>query len=280
MERTRGIAEAVNALRRGELVVLPTDTVYGLAGDAFTPAAITALNAAKGRGAQLPAPVLVGSRRAAQALVEDLGTYGADLIDEFWPGAVTLVCRANPNLVWDLGEAKGTVALRMPLHEIALEVLKETGPLAVTGAYPSGGAPAMTVDEAEDYFGDQVAVYLDGGRSHSAAGSSIVDLTGALPKLLRAGTVAEEKIRSVTGVLLKDEPEEDLPAEPEAEEPKPAYEELGIAADPEPEEPVTEEAKPAGAEQAEPAGAEQEAKPAEATEEAAREAKRGEGTEA
>src|SRR5256885_1069107 len=114
MERTRGIAEAVNAARRGDLIVLPTDTVYGLGADAFTPSAVSALLDAKGRGKDMPAPVLVGSRRAAQALLEDLGTYGQDLIDEFWPGALTLVCRVNPNLTWDLGETKGTVAVRMP----------------------------------------------------------------------------------------------------------------------------------------------------------------------
>ena len=243
MERTRGIAEAVSALRRGELVVLPTDTVYGLAGDAFTPSAIAALNTAKGRGRDLPAPVLVGSRRAAQALIEDLGTYGQDLIDEFWPGAVTLVCQANPNLVWDLGEAKGTVALRMPLHEVALELLKESGPLAVTGAYPAEGRPARSVDEAEQYFGDQVSVYLDGGPSGFADGSTIIDLTGALPKLLRLGAISEEKIRSVTGVLLKDEPDEpadDKPVEDQLVEDQPA--------ETEPAETEPAEAKPAEAE--------------------------------
>ncbi|XVQ12411.1 L-threonylcarbamoyladenylate synthase [Spirillospora sp. CA-255316] len=210
MERTRGIAEAVSAARRGELIVLPTDTVYGVGADAFTPPAVTALLDAKGRGREMPPPVLVGSVRAATALVEDLGTYGQDLIDEFWPGALTLVCRANQNLLWDLGETKGTVAVRMPMHELAVELLKETGPLAVSSANLSGQPPARTQAEAEKMLGEAVSVYLDGGPTGHAEPSTIVDLTGSIPRLLRAGAVSEEKIRSVVGVLLTDEPEDEV----------------------------------------------------------------------
>ncbi|MGH3377250.1 MAG: L-threonylcarbamoyladenylate synthase [Actinoallomurus sp.] len=208
MERTRGIAEAVSAVRRGELIVLPTDTVYGVGADAFTPAAGSALLDAKGRGRDMPAPVLVGTVRAAQALVEDFGTYGQDLVDEFWPGALTLVCRANSTLAWDLGDAKGTVAIRMPLHQLTLELLKETGPLAVSSANRSGAAPARTAADAETQLGESVEVYLDGGLSGDAEPSSIVDLTGAVPRLLRAGAIAEERLREVCGVLLSgdDEP--------------------------------------------------------------------------
>lgn len=207
LERTKGIADAVSVVRRGELVVLPTDTVYGIGADAFTPSAVTGLLDAKGRGRDMPAPVLVGSVRAAQALVDDLGTYGQDLIDEFWPGALTIVCRANTTLAWDLGETKGTVAIRMPLHQLTLELLKETGPMAVSSANRSGAAPARTAEEAETQLGDSVAVYLDGGPSGDAMPSSIVDLTGAVPRLLRAGAISEERLREVCGVLLSDEDE-------------------------------------------------------------------------
>ncbi|MEU8119550.1 L-threonylcarbamoyladenylate synthase [Spirillospora sp. NPDC049024] len=224
MERTRGIAEAFSAVRRGELIVMPTDTVYGVGVDAFMPPAVTALLDAKGRGREMPPPVLVGSVRAATALVEDLGTYGQDLIDEFWPGALTLVCRANPSLMWDLGETKGTVAIRMPMHELAVELLKETGPLAVSSANLSGRPAARTVDEAEKMLGDSVAVYLDGGQSGHADPSTIIDLTGPVPRLLRAGAVPEDKIRAVVGVLLTEEDEPDEPAEvpSAAEETKPS----------------------------------------------------------
>jgi tRNA threonylcarbamoyl adenosine modification protein (Sua5/YciO/YrdC/YwlC family) len=230
MERTRGIAEAVSAARRGELIVLPTDTVYGVGADAFTPPAVSALLDAKGRGREMPPPVLVGSVRAATALVEDLGTYGQDLIDEFWPGALTLVCRANQNLLWDLGETKGTVAVRMPMHELAVELLKETGPLAVSSANLTGQPAARTLAEAEKMLGEAVSVYLDGGPTGHAEPSTIIDLTGPIPRLLRAGAVSEEKIRSVVGVLLTDEPAEPAEAagEPAGE---PAEEPFGKGAD-------------------------------------------------
>jgi tRNA threonylcarbamoyl adenosine modification protein (Sua5/YciO/YrdC/YwlC family) len=273
MERTRGIAEAVSAVRRGELIVLPTDTVYGVGADAFVAPAVAALLEAKGRGREMPPPVLVGSVRAATALVEDLGTYGQDLIDEFWPGALTLVCRANPNLIWDLGETKGTVAVRMPMHELAVEVLKETGPLAVSSANLSGQPPARSAEEAEKMLGDSVSVYLDGGVSGHADPSTILDLTGPVPRVLREGAIPLDKLRSVVGVLLtdEDEPAEPAsapapskpsltkdapaeaqeepaeapaaPAEPAADLPEPAAESAEPA---EPAEPAAEPAEPAG----------------------------------
>jgi L-threonylcarbamoyladenylate synthase len=204
VERVKGIADALSTVRRGELVVLPTDTVYGIGADAFTPSAVNALLDAKGRGGDMPAPVLVGSVRAAQALIEELGSYGQDLVDEFWPGALTLVCRSNPNLSWDLGDAKGTVAIRMPLHQVTLELLKETGPMAVSSANRSGIAPARTAEDAESQLGESVAVYLEDGPSADTLPSSIVDLTGAVPRLLRAGALPEDRIREVVGVLLSE----------------------------------------------------------------------------
>lgn len=205
LERVRGIADAASCLRRGEVVVLPTDTVYGIAADAFTPSAVQKLLSTKRRGREMPPPVLVGSVRAATALIEDLGPYGQDLIDEFWPGALTIICQANPNLSWNLGETRGTVAVRMPLHELALELLKETGPLAVSSANLSGAPAARTAAEAEEMLGESVAVYLDGGPAGDGKASSIVDLTGSLPKLMRRGAIREDKIRAVCGVLLRDE---------------------------------------------------------------------------
>nr|BFE87135.1 hypothetical protein GCM10020093_097360 [Planobispora longispora] len=140
-QRAAGLTDAASAVRQGELVVLPTDTVYGIGGDAFTQSAVVRLLEAKGRGRDMPVPVLVGTVRAANALVENLGPYGQDLIDAFWPGPLTLICRANRSLSWDLGDTKGTVALRMPLHAVALDLLKETGPMAVSSANRSGSLP-------------------------------------------------------------------------------------------------------------------------------------------
>ncbi len=149
-QRAAGITEATAALRKGELAVMPTDTVYGIAADAFSPEAVTALLAAKGRGRQMPPPVLVGSRRAALALVEDVNASGNDLIDEFWPGGLTMVFRSARSLVWDLGDTKGTVAVRMPLQPVALDLLRETGPLAVSSANLTGSPAATTAADARN----------------------------------------------------------------------------------------------------------------------------------
>ena len=208
-QRVTGLAEAAASLRKGDLAVIPTDTVYGLAADAFSPPAVTGLLAAKGRDRQMPPPVLVGTVRAATALVEDLNAFGKDLIDEFWPGGLTLVMRANRNLIWDLGDTKGTVAVRMPLHELALELLKQTGPLAVSSANRSGAPPATTAADAEAQLGEAVAVYLDGGPCSGDIPSTIVDLTGAVPKLLRRGVISIARLREVVTLAVDDEWMED-----------------------------------------------------------------------
>ncbi|MBB3727912.1 L-threonylcarbamoyladenylate synthase [Nonomuraea dietziae] len=203
-QKAAGLIDAASAVRKGELVVLPTDTVYGIGADAFTPSAVTALLDAKGRGRDMPPPVLVGTVRAANALVEDLGAYGQDLIDAFWPGPLTIVCKANRSLSWDLGDTKGTVALRMPLHPVALDLLKETGPMAVSSANRSGAPAATTAQNAEEQLGDSIAVYLDGGPCADDTPSSILDLTAAVPRLLRKGAISVEKLRGVVGYVATD----------------------------------------------------------------------------
>ncbi|QBI52853.1 L-threonylcarbamoyladenylate synthase [Streptomonospora litoralis] len=200
--RSDGIADAASTVRRGELVVLPTDTVYGIGADAFSPGAVSALLDAKGRGRDMPPPVLVGSMRAAQALIEDLGNYGQDLIEEFWPGPLTIVCAAAPSLSWDLGDTKGTVAVRMPMDPVALELLKEVGPMAVSSANLSGHPAATTADEAQKQLEDSVAVYLDGGPRDDDTPSTIVDLTYAVPRVLRDGAVSVQRLRAVCGTVI------------------------------------------------------------------------------
>jgi L-threonylcarbamoyladenylate synthase len=205
VQRSAGLEETIAALRKGELAVLPTDTVYGLAADAFTPVAVAALLAARARNRGTPPAVLVGTARAAAALVDDLGAFGQDLIDEFWPGALTLVFRASPTLLWDLGDTKGTVALRMPLHSVALDVLKQTGPLAVSNASRHGHSAAITVDEAEQQFGEAVSVYLDCGPCTESIPSTILDLTGVIPKVLREGAISVDRLRAVASVIADNE---------------------------------------------------------------------------
>ncbi|MBB6120454.1 L-threonylcarbamoyladenylate synthase [Nocardiopsis algeriensis] len=201
--RKDGIADAASAVRRGELVVLPTDTVYGIGTDAFNPRAVAGLLTTKGRGREMPPPVLVGSMRAATALIDDLGSHGRDLMEEFWPGPLTVVCAATPSLSWDLGDTKGTVAVRMPMDPVALELLKETGPMAVSSANKSGRPAATRVDEAVEQLGEEdVAVYLDGGATESSVPSTIVDLTYAVPRVLRAGAISVEQLRAVCGTVI------------------------------------------------------------------------------
>ena len=198
--RSRGIASAVTALKDGRLVVLPTDTVYGIGADAFNRAAVSALLSAKGRGRDMPVGVLVGSWHTIEGLVYTMPDGARDLIRAFWPGALSLVVPQAPSLQWDLGDAHGTVMLRMPLHPVAIELLRETGPMAVSSANVSGRPPAVNATEARDQLGDLVDVYLDAGVAPQQAASTIVDLTGTGPRILREGPVGAERIADVLGV--------------------------------------------------------------------------------
>ena len=196
-ERAEGLDAAVDSIRRGELVVLPTDTVYGIGADAFQPDAIDALLATKGRGRDMPVPVLVGSWTGLDGLTLLVQPTVRELVEAFWPGGLTLVVEHAPSLAWDLGDARGTVAVRMPLHPVALELLARTGPLGVSSANRTGQPPPVTAEDARDQLGYPVAVYLDGGPSGDPVPSTIVDVTGEVPRVLRAGAVSLDQLREV-----------------------------------------------------------------------------------
>ncbi|MEV0561980.1 L-threonylcarbamoyladenylate synthase [Dactylosporangium sp. NPDC049742] len=199
-ERDRGIAAAIEAVGRGDLVVMPTDTVYGIGADAFKSWSVTALNNAKGSSA--PVPVLVGSRHTLDGLVFGLPQAARDLVDAFWPGALTIVVEHAPSLQWDLGGGDGTVAVRMPLHPIALEVLRETGPMAVSSANKQGQPAAETAAEARDQLGYSVSVYLEGGPCPEPVASTIISVTNSEHRVLRAGAIPIEKLREVVPTLI------------------------------------------------------------------------------
>ncbi|GGK55895.1 L-threonylcarbamoyladenylate synthase [Nocardia camponoti] len=198
--RAAGITAATSALKSGRLVVMPTDTLYGIAADAFDSAAVADLLAAKRRGRDMPVPVLVGSWHTIDGLVFSVRPQARELIRAFWPGALSLVVQAAPSLAWDLGDTRGTVMLRMPLHPVALELLREVGPLAVSSANVSGQPPASTVEQARDQLGSLASVYLDGGPAEHATASTIVDLTADQPRILREGAVSAEEIAEVLGM--------------------------------------------------------------------------------
>jgi len=198
--RAEAVAEAAAAVRSGRLVVMPTDTVYGIGADAFDSQAVAGLLAAKGRGRDMPVGVLVGSWQTIEGLVYAVPDSARELIRAFWPGALSLVVRQAPSLQWDLGDARGTVMLRMPLHPVAIELLRQTGPMAVSSANVSGQPPATTAAEAQRQLGDLAEVYLDGGPSPEQAASTIVDLTVEPARILRQGPVSAQAIAAVLGV--------------------------------------------------------------------------------
>lgn len=216
-ELLTGMRLAKVALGRTELVVLPTDTVYGIAANAFSPEAVQGLLDAKGRGRQSPPPVLVTGLNQARALVDSIPDAAIKLAETFWPGALTMIFKAQPSIDWDLGETRGTVALRVPDHKIALALIEETGPLAVSSANLTGQPAAITCQQAFDYLQESVAVYLDSGSSPKGEASTILDMTNLVDsydsdgnltttgsvKVIRRGALSEAKIRSVIGDLLE-----------------------------------------------------------------------------
>ena len=202
-----GMRAARRAIAQGELVVLPTDTVYGLAADAFSPAAVERLLEAKGRTRSSPPPVLIGSMDALGALAESVPDVVGALGKKFWPGGLTIILDAQPSLAWDLGDTLGTVAVRIPQHPLALELLAETGPLAVSSANLTGKAPANTAAEAKDQLGGRVSVYLEAGPVRGIA-STIIDATGLTRgtggvRIVRSGVVTVAALRKVLGDSLE-----------------------------------------------------------------------------
>lgn len=201
VQRTEGFAEAKSALSRSGLVVFPTDTVYGVAADAFDPAAVRRLLRAKGRGRVKPVPVLISSPDTLRALATNLSSDLRALADAFWPGGLTLICRQQPSLRWDLGDARSTVALRVPDHEEALTLLRDNGPLAVSSANVTGQSPATTVADASAMLGEAVDIYLDAGPTPGQLASTIVDATGDVLVVVREGVVSIAQMREVVPAI-------------------------------------------------------------------------------
>jgi len=197
MERKDGITAAIAAAKRGDLVVLPTDTVYGLGTDAFSQNGPQKLLAAKGRDRNMPIPVLVGHVKALDGLAQRVDAVTKALAEAFWPGALTIVVKAQPTLRWDLGETNQTVALRMPLNPIAIELLNAVGPMAVSSANKTGQPAATNVEEAITQLGEKVTIYLDGGQTPGNVASTIVDVSSGEIKLLRQGAIPLEEIRLI-----------------------------------------------------------------------------------
>lgn len=223
-DRESAVEAAALALQRGGLAVVPTDTVYGIAADAFDPAAVRALLAAKGRGREMPPPVLVSAATTLDALAVRVPGYARALVEEFWPGPLTLVCHQQTSLQWDLGETRGTVAVRMPDHELTREILERTGPLAVSSANKTGMPAATDADQAEEMLGEDVDVIVDDGESPGGEASTIVDVTGSQGRVLRLGALSLERLNAVleplgATLVLEGEDPGPEPEEPGTSEP-------------------------------------------------------------
>ena len=196
-EREAGLSAAVDAVQAGQCIVLPTDTVYGIGADAFNNDAVAKLLATKRRGPDMPVPVLVGSWTTIQGLVREFSDTAKILVEAFWPGGLSIVVPEAPSLPWNLGDTRGTVLLRMPNQPLALELLQRTGPMAVSSANISGNPPALNAANAKQQFGDAVGIYLDGGDAQVGEPSTIVDISGPQPVILREAAISAERIGEV-----------------------------------------------------------------------------------
>ncbi len=201
-QREDAVQTAVAAVRSGACVVLPTDTVYGIGVDAFSPAAVQRLLDAKGRGRDMPPPVLIGDPGVLMALGRDIPDAAKKLAEHFWPGALTLILQAQTSLSMNLGDTQGTIAVRVPDHDVAREFLRATGPLAVSSANRTGQPAAVTAQEARDQLGDAVEIYLDGGPTPGQVPSTIVDFTASdYGIVVRPGSLTLEQLRAVVPYL-------------------------------------------------------------------------------
>ncbi|MFJ4168583.1 L-threonylcarbamoyladenylate synthase [Paenarthrobacter sp. NPDC089714] len=205
-QRAEGLQHAQRAISEKKCIVMPTDTVYGIAADAFSPLAVTMLLASKGRSRQMPPPVLIPRINALDGLATDVPADARALAQAFWPGGLTLILHAQPSLDWDLGDTKGTVALRMPDDELALELLGLTGPLAVSSANRTGQEAAQTASEARLQLAESVEVYLEGGfrpvQGTAAVPSTIVDATSTPFKVVRQGAISLDRLRDIVPSVL------------------------------------------------------------------------------
>ncbi|MCQ1949582.1 L-threonylcarbamoyladenylate synthase [Arthrobacter jinronghuae] len=211
-ELSEGLAAAQRAIAAKSCVVLPTDTVYGIGADAFSPQGVATLLAAKGRGRSMPPPVLIPRLQTMDGLATDISEDARSLARTFWPGGLTLIFHAQPSLSWDLGDTMGTVALRMPDDRVALDLLAVTGPLAVSSANRTGSPAGQTAAQAREQLGESVEVYLEAGHRPVAGSdgvpSTIVDATSEPMRVVRSGAISTAALREVVpGILdLGEEP--------------------------------------------------------------------------
>ncbi len=207
LERPRSLNAATSAARRGDLILVPTESVYALATDPFSSRGVASLRKAKSQSNQVPVPIMVPSAATMSGLAVHVGLPAARaLMLNFWPGLLTLLFEPQSTLAWELPR-DAPLAARMPLHPLLLELLRATGPLAVTGANVAGMPAATTVEDAVSQFGESIVLALDVGdlgvipeneaAELAATISTVVDLRGPAPELVRVGAVGVAELRAV-----------------------------------------------------------------------------------
>jgi len=203
IHRERAVAAALAAVRRGDLVILPTESVYAVAADAFSARGVAALRAAKSVDDGATFAVMVPSASTVAGLAARITDSARDLMAAFWPGLLTLQLPAQPTLAWPL-PAEAPVSVRMPLHPLALALLAASGPLVVTTANRPGMSAPVSADDAIAQIGEWVAIALDAGDpiDPDAMASTMIDVTGDQPRLVRPGAVPVDAIEAVLGVRL------------------------------------------------------------------------------
>lgn len=199
------IAEAAEAIRRGELVVIPTETVYGLAADAMSPSAIARVFAAKGRPAENPLIVHVSSIEEAGQVAVHMPEMAKRLGESFWPGPLTLVLPRAESLPREVTGNLDTVAVRIPNHLAALALIRAAGtPLAAPSANPFTRLSPTRADHLDSAILAHVAMVLDAGPCEVGVESTVLDLSGGAPRILRPGGISREAIERVIGPIADD----------------------------------------------------------------------------
>ena len=199
-DKTPEFDAAIAALNRGEVIVFPTETLYGLGADALNAAAVERVFHLKGRDAANPILVVVADRAMLCTIVGEVPLLAEPLIAEFWPGPLTLVLPAKKDLAKYLVNASGGVGVRIPSAPIAAELVRELGkPITATSANPSGKNPARRIDEAKRYFSGEITVFIDGGELHSNVGSTVAEISGDKVRVIREGEITKAALEQVVG---------------------------------------------------------------------------------
>ncbi|MFQ5934127.1 MAG: L-threonylcarbamoyladenylate synthase [Dehalococcoidia bacterium] len=199
------IQHAVELLRQGRLVAYPTDTLYGLGAHAFIEEAVERVYEVKGREEDKPMPLLLGSIEDLRLVAEKIPEMAVALATRFWPGALTLVLYSLPSVPTKVTGGGNTVAVRVPNHPVPRELVRRLGaPITGTSANRSGGPSPVTAGDVREQLANLVDLIIDGGTCPSSQPSTVVDVAGDRPVLVREGVVSREEVEEVCGVSVRD----------------------------------------------------------------------------